>query len=411
VPTAPPVAALDDAADASPAEVAEPLVGLRRSSVFIPELESVRGIAVLLVFIFHVDSFARFPFSVVHSTPLTLAFVRAGFTGVDLFFVLSGFLLSLPFLADAAGGRQVVVRDYALRRALRILPLYWLAVVVGTVLRAKHLDELRFGVPYLLFLHSFAGVRTPLDPYSNVWWSLATEVQFYLILPFLPLFLRSARGRRIGAILFVGYVAAYAAMVRGILYIPSVEGQMALMNSVFGRGPLFIAGVAAAVVYRRFGERIRARLAQVRWLASGGSDVLLLALILANALFLQWLVSIGPTGQIAAAYQPWHVVNGTLWASFILLLLFAPLRLKELFSNPVLAWLGIVSYSIYMIHVPFVVLSLQGIRRTWPRQFEGWSVSSALVIAALTAACLVLSWLSYRFVERPFLMRKGRLGS
>src|SRR5262249_43687782 len=104
--TAPPVAsraAGHDTAAGAPAQ----LVGLRRSSAFIPELESVRGIAVLLVFTFHVDSFARFPYSVVQSTPLSLAFVRAGFTGVDLFFVLSGFLLSLPFLADAAGGRRV----------------------------------------------------------------------------------------------------------------------------------------------------------------------------------------------------------------------------------------------------------------------------------------------------------------
>lgn len=90
--TAPPVASLaagHDTAAGAPAQ----LVGLRRSSAFIPELESVRGIAVLLVFTFHVDSFARFPYSVVQSTPLSLAFVRAGFTGVDLFFVLSAFLL------------------------------------------------------------------------------------------------------------------------------------------------------------------------------------------------------------------------------------------------------------------------------------------------------------------------------
>jgi peptidoglycan/LPS O-acetylase OafA/YrhL len=409
--TAPPVASLDDAADASPAEPAEALVGLRRSSVFIPELESIRGIAILLVFAFHVDGFARFPFSVVQSTPLSLAFVRAGFTGVDLFFVLSGFLLSLPFLTDGAGGRRVVVRDYAYRRALRILPLYYVAVVVGTVLTAQHLAELRWAFPYLLFLNSFAGVRTPLDPYSSVWWSLATEVQFYLLLPVLPLFLRSARGRWIGATLVCGYVAAYAAMVRGLLYMPSVEGQMALINSVFGRGPLFVAGVAAAALYRRFGERIRAHLAGTRWLERGGADVLLFALVLANAVFLKWLVSIGPARQMGSLDQPWHVVNGALWAAFILVLLLAPLRAKSLFSNAVLARLGILSYSIYMIHAPFMHLSLRAIRRTWPGQFNGWSVSSALVIAALTAVCLALSALSYRFVERPFLVRKGRLDS
>ncbi len=409
--TAPPVASLDDAAAASRAEPGEALVGLRRSSVFIPELEAVRGVAVLLVFTFHVDGFARFPFSVVQSTPLSLAFVRAGFTGVDLFFVLSGFLLSLPFLAEASDGRRVVVRRYALRRALRILPLYYVAVVVGTVLTAQHLAELRWAFPYLLFLNSFPGVRTSLEPYSNVWWSLATEVQFYLLLPFLALFWRSPRGRWIGGMLFCGYVVAYAAMVRGVLQMRSVDGEMALINSVFGRGPLFAWGVGAAALYRRFGGSIRARLARTHWLSRGGADLLLLTLILTNAVFLKWLVSIGPTRQMGYPDQPWHVVNGALWAAFILVLLLAPLRGKALFSNAVLARLGILSYSIYMIHAPFMHLSLLAVRRTWPGQFNGWSVSSALVIAALTAMCLALSALSYRFVERPFLVRKGRLDS
>src|SRR3989442_11065883 len=119
----------------------EALVGLRASSTFLPELESVRGIAVLLVFAFHADIFVRFPFIEPRST-LATAFVRAGYTGVDLFFVLSAFLLSLPFFVEAAGGKRVVVREYFVRRALRILPLYYFAVLVGTVLSASHLLDL-----------------------------------------------------------------------------------------------------------------------------------------------------------------------------------------------------------------------------------------------------------------------------
>jgi peptidoglycan/LPS O-acetylase OafA/YrhL len=120
---------------------------------------------------------------------------------------------------------------------LRILPLYYLAVVVGTALSVRRLAELRWALPYLFFLNSF-GIGTSLDPFSSVWWSLATEVQFYLILPFLPLFLRSARGRRVGGILLGCYVVAYAAMVRGILSLPTLDGEVALISSVFGRGPL-----------------------------------------------------------------------------------------------------------------------------------------------------------------------------
>src|SRR5438132_13213326 len=136
-PAAPPIRAGDEA-----------LVGLRQSSTFLPELESVRGIAVLLVFAFHTDSFVRFPFIESRST-LAQAFVRAGHTGVDLFFLLSAFLLSLPFFAEAAGGRRVVLREYFVRRALRILPLYFAAVVGATVLSASHLRDLSRGPPYL----------------------------------------------------------------------------------------------------------------------------------------------------------------------------------------------------------------------------------------------------------------------
>src|SRR5262247_1158122 len=125
-------------------------VGVRASTTYSPELEALRGLAVALVFGFHADRFVHFP-AMELGAPASpaLAFVRAGHTGVDLFFVLSAFLLSQPFLAEAAGGQRVVRRDYFVRRALRILPLYYAAVVVGTLLSATRLLELRRGIPYL----------------------------------------------------------------------------------------------------------------------------------------------------------------------------------------------------------------------------------------------------------------------
>ena len=387
------------------------LIGLRRSSTFVPELESVRGIAVLLVFAFHVEGLVRFfPPT---SNPIYLAFVRAGHTGVDLFFVLSAFLLSGPFLEDAAGGRRVNLRNFALRRALRILPLYYAAVIAGTVLRASTLGDLRHGLPYLFFLNSFAGIRTPLEPYSGVWWSLATEMQFYVLLPLLPLFLRSRRGRWAGLAVLCAYAVAYAVVVRGLVRMGSVDGQMALLTSVFGRGPLFLWGIAAAAFYRRFGDRVRDGWARTRWMRNGGADALLIALVIANAFFLQWLIGIGSIRQMGARDQPWHIVNGALWASMILVVLLAPLRTKRLVSNPVLGRLGVLSYSIYILHVPFMKKSLDGLRIAWRGTFPpaGWSPSMVVAVIVLTAACFGLAALTYRFIERPFLARKARIDS
>jgi hypothetical protein len=186
--------------------------GIRRSTTYLPEIESLRGIAIALVFLFHADVWSTFPFrSRTGSWPSPgLGYVWSGHTGVTLFFILSGFLLSLPFLEEASGGRRVSWRQFYVRRALRILPLYYAAVVAGTVITARSLADLRRGVPYVAFLESKPGLTTPMPPFSGVWWSLATEVQFYALLPLVAL--AFGRSRRTTLCLLAVYGAAVLAI-------------------------------------------------------------------------------------------------------------------------------------------------------------------------------------------------------
>jgi len=382
---------------------AEAAIGLSRTRTFIPELESLRGVAMLLVFTFHVHMFVLYPFPTASSVvSVPMAFVRAGHAGVDLFFVLSAFLLSRPFLDDGLGGRRVRLRDYFVRRALRILPLYWTAVLVGTLLSASRPFDLLRAAPHLLFLSWFPPLAAPLAPYGAVWWSLETEMQFYLLLPLLAVFLRTPAGRWAGLAILTLYGAAYVAAVRGAETHWSIPAQLSMWNSVFGRGPLFLCGIAAAAVYRRFGPALREGLASIPVLRYGGADALFVATLLSLGVLLRWTVAIG-SGRFVAGNQWWHIVSGVEWSTLVLLLLVAPLRVAPVFCNPLLAQLGVLSYSIYILHSPFMFIPIQAFVGT-----RAWTPWAWTLVGMLSIALVGTAMVTYRFIERPFLVRKAR---
>jgi peptidoglycan/LPS O-acetylase OafA/YrhL len=375
---------------------------------YFPELEALRGLAFVLVFLRHSDGIITFG-TTDTGTHVSLlgAFVRAGHTAASLFFILSAFLLSLPFLVEAAGGRPVRWSHYYARRALRILPLYYSAVILASVLSAARVSDVLRGLPYLAFLNS-VGLTTPMLPYTRDWWSLATEVQFYLLLPLLPLFFRSRLGRGVGLVLLAGYAAAYGAFATGRLHMPTMMLQALLSLSAFGRGPLFLFGILAAGFHLRYGERLQNWCARQPWLARGGGDVALLLVLGALGLLLQRVSFIG-FWAAEGRWQVWHVVEGSLWTGVILLLLEAPVRIKPIFSNVVLRRLGRISYSLYLIHHSLLTFSFTALRRLRPGLFSGWGVPTVAVVVVVGATCFALASLTYRVIEQPFLSRKAKI--
>lgn len=385
-------------------------VGVALSTQYLPELESLRGLAALMVLAFHYDAMLlRFasPRAGEWCTPF-YAFVRGGHSGVNLFFVLSAFLLSLPFLASGSGGPPVSLRRYARRRALRILPLYYVMVVIGAVATASALADLWRGLPYLLFLNGF-DLAAPIKPYSNVWWSLATEAQFYLFLPLVPLALRSRRGRFVGVAALIGYGVAWILYERRAILTPSTfSGSMTLSLSLFARGPIFLCGIGAAALYRRYGTDWRRWAAMQPWLRSGGGDLLLVAVLAALAYYLRWLTFIGPGRYHAPPDHAWQALGGVLWGALVLLLLVAPLHLKPLLHNRIWTSLGVLSYSLYVLHVPVLSGLNGGLQSLGIGRWAGpWR--AAVVGAVATVVVVSLSAATYRWIERPFLQRKEAL--
>ncbi|MFI5421407.1 MAG: acyltransferase family protein, partial [Nitrososphaerales archaeon] len=140
----------------------------------IPEITGMRGYASLSVVIFH---FFTLGLSV-GIVPVT-SLVTSWNSGVDFFFVLSGFLLSIPFLQS---GKNYSLKTYYLKRIFRILPVYYLnLVVVGTILVVSHYATLQELFAGLVFAQSFS--QTTFNSINGVNWTLVIEEIFYVTLP------------------------------------------------------------------------------------------------------------------------------------------------------------------------------------------------------------------------------------
>lgn len=104
----------------------------------------------------------------------------------------------------------------------------------------------------------------------------------------------------------------------------------------------------------------------------------------------------------------WHVAESLLWTTVVLLVILAPLRIRPLIANPVMGMLGLLSYSMYLIHEPVIYLGLG------PLVWQGLPLDVDLILRVLAfavtfAICVAMSAVSYRLIERPFLLRKAKI--
>lgn len=382
-----------------------PALSSRQSAAAQPwslELESLRGVAIALVVLFHARGvIGLHPPAVGEQVDPLAAFVACGHTGVTLFFVLSGYLLTPPFIAEALGGKRVDRRQFFVRRARRILPLYYLFVVIACVATSASVAGLLRGLPYLFFLNAWPIPNVPMNlwPWSGVWWSLATEVQFYLLLPLLASVWRMRFGRSVLICAAILYLGAYLFAVSGGLAHWPVPWRIRLFASVFARGPAFLLGALAAIAAapaRRWlagatTESLR------RWLVP---DIALVATFTALGFLLSQIAEVGyVTAELD--HNLWHLAEAALWSGIVLSMMAAPLHLHHVFANAPLGALGRWSYSLYLIHYPMLSYLFAG--ENAPLRRVG--VPQPIAAALLLAASIALSAASYRFFERRFIVR------
>jgi peptidoglycan/LPS O-acetylase OafA/YrhL len=150
------------------------------------------------------------------------------------------------------------------------------------------------------------------------------------------------------------WLAGYLAFLGGILVPQGFASLSSWESSLFGRAPLFLAGIGAAALYRTHGARLGERLHRARFMRNGGSDLLLVLLILGVVALLRWEQALGPQAAWQPRYQYRDPLTAVLLAALLLLLLLAPVRPKPLLVNPLLGGLGAISYSVYLVPYPLM---------------------------------------------------------
>ena len=327
-----------------------------------PALDGLRGVAILLVLMHQFDLVAS-----PHAIDLAL---DAGWIGVQLFFVLSGFLIT-GILLDTRD-RPGYFRGFFIRRVLRIFPLYY-AALVATLIAGNT------SVWLWTYLSNFH--QHPALPH---FWSLAVEEQFYLVW---PLVVWLAGRRRVIAIGGVMVIAAIAARV----VIRARVGAEATYTWTPCRMDALAVGAMLAAFVRGDGAALLER-----------SGVFVAgAAIALGGLLLGRLLRIGATMQLAG----YTVIA----AGFALVLVGA---LVSPAAERVLAWaplrrIGAYSYGMYVIHFPLhVYVGLPLLRRIAP---DGGTPAALGYLIVASAATFVAAAISYHVFERRFLALKDRL--
>lgn len=358
------------------------------ATLYFPNLNGLRFLAATLVIVHHIEQYKHiFNIPNLWSNPFIY---QSGKLGVVLFFVLSGFLITYLLLNEKRNKGSISLKNFYVRRILKIWPLYFLIVALGffilpniTLFDTPTESVFAKGFPlksfisYMFMFPNLALSNFEIIPFASQAWSIGTEEQFYLIWPLIFIYLYSRSLQSMVAVI-LGYLA-----LKYLFFFlqPNIFGIniLAFWNT-FNIDCMAIGGIVAYCQFYNFGI--------LRFLKN---DFVFISTILVTTILMALGIKFGSI----------HTdIYASLFVIIILNLACNPRYSKLLEFEPI-NYLGTISYGIYMYHSIAIVASIKilnmvGLNNNW---------TLYLLVFALT---ILICHLSYKYFEKPILKLKSK---
>jgi peptidoglycan/LPS O-acetylase OafA/YrhL len=372
-------------------------------AVRLPGLDTLRAAAIVAVMLYHLK-----PFLPERMT----AVAQLGWMGVDLFFVLSGYLIGMQLLKPFALGERPSIREFYRRRVYRILPAYlavlWIYLVFPAWRESPVLPPLW---QFLTFTVNLFFVDFSHHAFSHVW-SLCVEEHFYLVLPLLAIWLMRRPSLRKTAFV-IGGVLLFGICFRGYqLFALIAPGGWSTGNVPEDFGVFYYRHLYYPTYSRLDGLVVGVTLALIRlfrpgwwgWLACRGHAALVLGSTLTATVC--WMFRNDGMGDATRVAAGGTVIGFPLLAIGLGLLVVSSISSNGWLSKfrvPGAKLMATLAFSLYLTHKEVAHLD-----RIYLPSLTGAQDAKAVAIYAVT--CLLAAGLLYGLVERPFLMLRDRFG-
>lgn len=373
-----------------------------------PALHGLRVLAIISVIQYHVTWILAGEQEIALDGGFTEASLSI-FFGMDLFFVLSGFLIGSILLRSLDTQGTQDIRRFYLRRIFRTFPSYWVVLTILAIampLTAAQRDHLPFEYAYLTNFMPLQ--RTEIVMFWG--WSLSLEEQFYLTVPLLFFVLHRLPSDRARIAVLIA-LWALAPVIRVIVFLrgePWTDFELydAVYFRTHTRFDAIVAGILLALVHQRYGDRITG------WLRAP----LHRAVLAIASLTCLWILLrpnlLGPENVQHLHLLTWGTITSLMYFPALLLLLHGGEGwIQRALGRSELRALATLGYGVYLVHIPLIDHAAMPAVRA----LEERGVSMLLVwpgaLAAVTLASFVLAYAMHVLIEKPSLLVRQRLAA